>query len=95
MCNHKKYSHKHYQNLSNVDKRTLKIYRLRGFFIHLLTYLLVNTGLIVINLLTAPSYYWFVWPLMGWGIGLVSDALATPGLRWVLRGGSKPTFLEE
>ena len=41
-----------------------------GFQIHLAAYILVNTLLITINLLFAPAFYWFVFPLIGWGIGV-------------------------
>lgn len=35
--------------------------------------------LIVINILTSPGYYWFVWPLFGWGIGLTMHAFSVWG----------------
>jgi len=46
-----------------------------GFYIHLVVYLAVNTLLIIINLNTSPEYYWFKWPLLGWGIGLLFHGL--------------------
>jgi hypothetical protein len=46
-----------------------------GFYIHLAVYLGVNLLLIIINLLNAPHYLWFKWPLMGWGIGLFFHGL--------------------
>ncbi len=46
-----------------------------GFYIHLFVYLAVNTVLIIINITTFPEYYWFKWPLLGWGIGLLFHAL--------------------
>ena len=42
-----------------------------GLFIHLLVYVLVNAGLIVINLILTPENYWFIWPLLGWGLGVL------------------------
>ena len=45
-----------------------------GFKIHLLAYLSVNALLLVINLMTTPNTYWFFWPLLGWGIGIVGHA---------------------
>jgi 2TM domain len=42
-----------------------------GFYIHLFVYLAVNTLLIIVNLTASPGYYWFKWPLLGWGIGLL------------------------
>jgi hypothetical protein len=40
------------------------------FFTHLTTYIVVNAILLIINLVTSPGYYWFYWPLLGWGIGI-------------------------
>ncbi len=48
-----------------------------GFYIHLAVYLGVNILLMIINLLTAPQYLWFFWPLMGWGIGVFFHGMAT------------------
>jgi hypothetical protein len=43
----------------------------KGFFVHLLTYVVVNAALVVIWLMTSPGGYpWFIWPLFGWGVGL-------------------------
>jgi hypothetical protein len=51
--------------------------RKRGFLIHLFVYLAVNALLIVVNLLTRPDYYWFLIPLVGWGLLLATHAYAT------------------
>lgn len=45
-----------------------------GFRRHLFAYVIVNAGLVAINLITSPGYYWFVWPMLGWGIGLAAHA---------------------
>ena len=50
--------------------------RKRGFLIHLFVYLAVNVPLIVVNLLTTPDYYWFLLPLVGWGLALAAHAYA-------------------
>lgn len=41
-----------------------------GFVRHATVYMLVIAVLIVINLSTSPRYLWFLWPAIGWGIGL-------------------------
>lgn len=46
----------------------------RPFLIHLVIYVMVNIGLAVIDLLTSPGEYWFFWPLLGWGIGILGHA---------------------
>jgi hypothetical protein len=52
-----------------------RVEALKGFYIHLAVYLMVNAGLFVINLLTGGGW-WFYWPLLGWGIGLAAHAMA-------------------
>jgi hypothetical protein len=60
-----------------------------GFFIHLAAYLIVNSGLILFNLLVVPQKLWAFWPLLGWGIGLLFHGTATflsaPGATWKQR----------
>ncbi len=48
---------------------------LRGLYGHASSYIVVNAGLVVVNLLTSPDYLWVVWSLFGWGIGLGSHAI--------------------
>lgn len=45
-----------------------------GFTVHLIVYAAVNFLLIAINLLTTPKELWFIWPLAGWGLGLIGHA---------------------
>ncbi|PQJ35356.1 hypothetical protein BSZ35_12775 [Salinibacter sp. 10B] len=47
----------------------------KGFLAHLVTYLTVNIGLLLINLLTTPDVIWAIWPLFGWGLGVLSHGL--------------------
>lgn len=46
-----------------------------SFFVHAAIYVLVNTLLIVINLVFVPEFLWFFFPLIGWGIGLTMHYL--------------------
>ena len=45
------------------------------FRIHVFTFIAVIVLLAIINLLTSPEYLWFIWPMLGWGIGIVVHAL--------------------
>ena len=45
------------------------------FYRHLAVYVVVNLLLVVINLVTSRDYFWAMWPLLGWGIGLAFHAL--------------------
>lgn len=59
----------------------------RGWRIHAVIYTLVNAGLIALNVLlvqvTDSGFYWFAFPLVGWGIGLTFHYLH--GVRWAER----------
>ena len=53
----------------------------RGFIIHLIVYVLINIGLVILNLLVSPEAIWFFWPLIGWGIGITMHYLNA--IRWI------------
>ena len=41
-----------------------------GFYVHAAIFVAVNLLLLFINLTTDSTNWWFIWPLLGWGIGL-------------------------
>jgi len=53
-----------------------------GFKRHLQTYTLVNAGLWLLYILTSMQsgkhafFPWPIWPMLGWGIGLISHYLS-------------------
>lgn len=48
-----------------------------GLRVHVLMYLLIMTSLVVVWLLTTPGgYFWPVWPMLGWGIGVGAHIIA-------------------
>ena len=50
----------------------------KAFFVHLATYIVVNIVLVMIwAFATRGGYPWFIFPLGGWGIGLLFHALGT------------------
>jgi len=51
-----------------------------GFYAHLMSYLGVIGFLALLNVLTA-RYPWFLWPALGWGLGLFSHYMAVFGSR--------------
>lgn len=36
-----------------------------------LNYVVINTFLVVVNWVTSPHYWWVLWVISGWGIGLI------------------------
>jgi hypothetical protein len=47
----------------------------KSFFTHLGTYLMVNAFLVGIDLISDGRLEWALYPLMGWGIGIVMHAI--------------------
>ena len=59
-----------------------RVNEIKEFYQHLLVYVLVNAFLFAVNKLTSPGHNWFIWPLLGWGLGLVLHALSVFGALW-------------
>ena len=47
------------------------------FIRHLMSYLVIMAFLALINNVTGSGYQWWLWPALGWGIGIVSHFLKT------------------
>ncbi|HEU0031967.1 MAG TPA: 2TM domain-containing protein [Kofleriaceae bacterium] len=62
------------EELEKIAKRRVQA-RL-GFGIHASMYVMVNAGLLLIWAFTGAGYPWFVWPMLGWGVGVLAHALA-------------------
>lgn len=61
---------------SELRERAIKrLKKRRDFHAHVLIYFLVNAFLVVIWALTTPGgFFWPVFPIVGWGIGVVMNA---------------------
>jgi hypothetical protein len=56
------------------DKAVQRLKKRRDFRAHLLVYVLVNGFLVVIWAITGSGFFWPVFPIAAWGIGLVLNA---------------------
>ena len=55
-----------------------RVDELKKFYGNLTAYVLVITGLAILNYYTNGwSYMWFLWAAFGWGIGIVFHAVGT------------------
>ncbi|MCC2591150.1 2TM domain-containing protein [Chryseobacterium sp. MFBS3-17] len=55
-------------------KAEKRVKELKDFYGNLISYCLFMPFLIFINLKMTPGYHWFWWPVLGWGIGVISHA---------------------
>ena len=61
------------------DQAVVRLNKKREFWAHLLAYLMVNTILVVVWAMTGAAFFWPIFPLMGWGIGMAFHAWDTFG----------------
>ena len=60
----------------HYERAKERVRAIKGVYIHIFVYLVVNLGLVIINLITNPKQLWFYWPLAGWGLGLLAHAFS-------------------
>ena len=58
----------------------------KGFYIHAAQYAAVMLFLIVVNLVATPHYFWAIFPVVGWGIGVAFHGMRVFGLIPLLTG---------
>jgi Na+/melibiose symporter-like transporter len=52
-----------------------RVRRIRGFYSNVITFVLVNLLLLIINLITSPHNLWFYWVTLIWGVILIIQAI--------------------
>jgi transcriptional regulator with XRE-family HTH domain len=58
--------------------------KLRRFYLHLMKYVVVISGLLVLNLIVSPQRMWVYWVMFGWGLGLLLHASKVFMPDWML-----------
>jgi 2TM domain-containing protein len=64
-----------YQQEERFQQAKKRVEELKGFYGNLVSYIVVNIGLMILNLMTSPEHLWFFWPMFGWGIGVLFHAM--------------------
>lgn len=60
-----------------MDKFTRKRNKkLSGFFSNFASWLIMSTFFVILNVLTYKGYWWAIWPILGWGIGVAFHAMS-------------------
>ena len=45
------------------------------FWVHAASYIGVNIFLVAIDLISGDKFFWSIWPILGWGVGLLTHGL--------------------
>ena len=56
------------------EQATIRLRKKRDFGAHLLAYVLINGSLLIIWALAGSGFFWPVFPMLAWGVGLVFHA---------------------
>ncbi|MDY0929813.1 2TM domain-containing protein [Chryseobacterium sp. CFBP8996] len=62
------------------ERAKKRVKEIKGFYGNLISYCTVIPFLVFVNLYTQNHYYWFWWPLLGWGVGVASHAFQVFGI---------------
>ena len=61
----------------------------KGFFYHLASYVIVIGFLFCLNIVTSPFEMWWIFPALGWGVGLAFHYLGVFGFPFLNIGGAE------
>jgi len=67
-------------DFERYQKAQKKVKEIKGFYGNLISYVLVMSVLIFINLRYSPKHLWFFYPMLGWGIGVFFQAMSVYNL---------------
>ena len=56
------------------DRAVEHLKKKRGFYGHLLIFTMFNAGIVAIWAMTSGGFFWPIFPMFFWGIGLVMNA---------------------
>jgi len=66
-----------YSDEQNIYLKAQKrVEDMKGFYGNLTMYIIIISGLAILNLVTYPQHLWFLYPAIGWGIGVVIHGMS-------------------
>ena len=68
------------------EQAITRLKKKRDFLTHVVIYVLVNAMLVVIWLVTGSDFFWPIFPIVGWGIGVAANAWDVYGRKPISEG---------
>jgi len=61
------------KSVSLDEQKAIEYVRdIKGFYSHLSIYIVIMVFLLVINILFSSHVWWVIWPVLGWGVGVLA-----------------------
>lgn len=67
------------EDYERYQKARKKVQEMKGFYSHLIAYLFVIPIIAFVNIKYTPDHYWFLYPMLGWGIGVLFHGIGVFG----------------
>jgi hypothetical protein len=64
------------ENETRYYKAQKKVQEIKGFYGNLFSYVVIITGLAILNFITTPGHLWFLYPALGWGLGVAAHGMS-------------------
>ncbi len=65
------------REVSDEERDVLEYVRdIKGFYSHLIIYLISITAMVVSTFFYKTDYPWYIWPALGWGLGVAAHGLS-------------------
>jgi hypothetical protein len=64
----------------SYERAQKRVKEIKSFYGNLISYCLIIPFLIIVNIITSPGDLWFIYPMLGWGIGLAAHGMGVFGV---------------
>jgi two-component system, LytTR family, sensor kinase len=64
----------------SYEKAQKRVKEIKSFYGNLISYCIIIPFLIIVNIITSPGDLWFIYPMLGWGIGVAAHGMGVFGV---------------
>jgi len=64
----------------SYERAQKRVKEIKSFYGNLISYCIIIPFLIIVNIITSPGDLWFIYPMLGWGIGVAAHGMGVFGV---------------
>ncbi len=64
----------------SYEQAQKRVKEIKSFYGNLISYCIIIPFLIIVNIMTSPGDLWFIYPMLGWGIGIAAHGMGVFGV---------------